>query len=269
MTALPRSAFPLALLHVLAAAASAQQPADSIALSGWVVDARSRQPLPSAYVVVQGVDVRMVTGEGGAFRLMVPRADGYEILVGRFGYMEMHYEIGEEELAEQLVGEQLILPLEPQPLPLEGLEVTVDRLAELEERLESRTRAYSDGPSRAVGRERIERSGPGSALDLVLEQERGLFECWNSPGELCARSRRTATFRSPGGSGESRVRVCLDDRRLWGGTAELHAIPKEEIYRLELYGFGGRGQVRLYTRWFMARKSAEPDHALPPAEFGC
>lgn len=270
MTALPRSALPLALLHLLAGAAvSAQPPADSIALSGWVVDARSRQPLPSVYVVVLGVDVRMVTGEGGAFRLMVPRADGYEILVGRFGYMEMHYEVGEEEVAEQLAGEQLILPLEPQPIPLEGLEVTVDRLAELEERLDRRTRAYTRAV-RTIGPERIGRTGPGTAFDLVIQQSRGgLFECWNSPGELCSRSRRLATLRDPGGSGEKRVLICLDDRRLWGGTAELHAIPKEEVYRLELYGFGGRDHIRLYTRSFMARAASGSTNPLPWGYFGC
>lgn len=244
---------------------SAQEPPDSVVLTGWIVDATSREPLSPAYVLHEETGVRMVTGGGGGFRLVLPRsgpADRYELRAGRFGYLEMHFEIGEE-----LVGEMIILPLEVEPIVLEGLEVTVDRLAELEERLDRRTRAY-DGPARSLDAERIGRMGAPSALDLVLSGSTGLFECWESPGELCARPRPSASFRRSR-SRESRVLVCLDDRRLWGGTAELLAIPSDEIYRVELYGFGGRDQVRLYTRWFMARRSGGERQALPPASFGC
>lgn len=253
------------LVLLLAGGMSAQEPPDSVALTGWIVDATSREPLSSAYVVHEESGVRRVTGGGGAFRLVLPRSGSarrYELRAGRFGYLEMHFEIGEE-----LVGEMIILPLEVEPIALEGLDVTVDRLAELEERLDRRTRAY-DGPARSLDAERIGRMGAPSALDLVLSGSTGLFECWESPGELCARPRQVVTLRGPPPR-ETPVLVCLDERKLWGGTAELLAIPSDEIYRVELYGFGGRNQVRLYTRWFMARRSGGERQALPPASFGC
>lgn len=233
----------------------AQEVPDSVTLSGWIVDATSRQPLSGAYVVVDGSDVRAVTGEGGGFRLAVPSAAGYTLRVGRFGYLEMRFDVGEEEVEEQLAGELLILPLEVAPIEIEGLEVTVDRLAAVERQLERRAASF-DGTARTLEAERIARTGAPSALDVVLASSTGLFECAADPLALCSRPRLSVSLEEGLGPTEAPVPVCLDERPLWGGTAELLAIPAGELYRVEFYGFGSRHGLRLYTRRFMARSAA-------------
>lgn len=236
----------------------AQEVSDSVTLSGWIVDATSRQPLSGAYLVVEGNDARTATGSGGGFRLAVPRAEGYTLRVGRFGYLEMDFRIGAE-----LVSDHLILPLEVDPIEIEGLEVTVDRLAELERQLERRERGYAGGPVRTFDTERIAGMGAPSALDVVLAASTGLFECLESPSVLCARPRQVVTLRGPPPR-ETPVPVCLDERQLWGGTAELLGIPAAELYRVEFYGFGSRAGLRLYTRRFMARSAAQGRRVFLP-----
>lgn len=252
-----------ACLLFLAGVASAQEPPDSVVVRGTVIDATSREALPLAYVVHEGTSTRMITEEDGVFSLTLPPADDYEIRVGRYGYLDMRFQVD-----DQVRAEGVIIPLEPQPIRLAGVEITVDRIARLEERLETRSRQYP-GPVRSLGPEQIAASGVGTALDLIRRRSSGLFECWDTPGELCARRRASASVRNPFPSRERVVLVCVDERRAWGGTAELESISSDEVYRLEFYGLGGRSQIRLYTRWFVARNLGRTSMGLSPVEWTC
>ena len=262
----------LAASLLLGAPASAQQPTDpvgaapeaSLVVHGWVVDATTRQPLAGAYVMDEGSGVRTTVLEDGTFALTVPPADAYDLRAGRFGYWDMRFR------AERgMVGEPLLLRLRPRPVAVEGIEVTVDRLERLEERLERRTRGYAGGAVRTLYAEDLstEADAGRTALDVVVHRSNGmLFECRETPGEICARPRPRPTLDDPGRPREAPITVCVDERRTWGGVAELGSIPAEEIQRVEFFGFGGRDHVRIYSRRFMIVYSRGEGRGLLPVD---
>lgn len=239
---------------------------DSVVLRGWVLDGPSDQPLSDAYVAALELEASTVTGEDGAFRLSLPGAAAYRLRVGRFGYEMMDFRV-----TVDMAGKPLELNLQAAPLAVEGVEITVDRLAELERRLDQRARTYAAGAVRSVDAEEIRSGDFATALEVVLSRGGGmLFECIGSGGTLCARARPTGSLlNNPRDRPtEVPVPVCVDEGRAWGAVGYLRSIPADEVQRIEFYGFGGRGQVRVYTRWFMMRKSADR-RALHPVEWGC
>jgi Ca-activated chloride channel homolog len=68
---------------LLATAAPAPAPLESVTLSGTVRDARTGAPLPNATVAVVGTRIGTVTGPAGSFRLRVPRAGLDRVLTVR------------------------------------------------------------------------------------------------------------------------------------------------------------------------------------------
>lgn len=112
-------------------------PAAAQVLQGRVLEEGSERPVPTAFV-------QLLSGEGepeigvladslGRYRLEVPGPGEYRITAEQLGY---------EPLASHLlsIGDPdrtypLDLVLRPAPLPVEGLEVTAERMAEVRERL--------------------------------------------------------------------------------------------------------------------------------------
>lgn len=130
------------LLHALAAPASAQL------VQGAVVDVRLGQPVPQAVVMLVTSErdhVAIVMADSaGRYAVEVPRTGEYRLVAQRFGYVDM------ETPLLRITDDRnyaLDLQLQPQPVGLEGIEVTVRN----EEVVRWLTREFGENPSSAFG----------------------------------------------------------------------------------------------------------------------
>ncbi len=228
----------------------AQDATSDILIRGRVVDAVTREPLVNAFVVHEPTSTGEVTDSLGRFELQLPLGRQIVLMIGRFGYQDMRFELPDSGIARPLV-----LPLEPDPVMLEGLDVAVDQLAALEGRIESRRRRYLGSARSLVG---DEVRGSGTAYDLVRRTASRAFSCSNDGLELCSRDRRGR---------ERQIRICINEQRAWGGILMLQSLSSEEVYILEIFGFRVT-QVRLYTRSFMLQ-NMKRDIGFQPIEWGC
>ena len=146
------------------------------------------------------------------------------------------------------VDRPLIIAIERDPILLQGLEVTVDRL--------ERRRRFYPGLVRVVSQDDLALSAANTAYDIVRRNVPTLRPCVNQVWNECVMRR---------GSVQPLV-VCIDERPAWGGRDELEAYAAEELYMVEFYDMGRA--VRLYTRWYVDTMMKRP-RALVPIEFGC
>jgi hypothetical protein len=104
---------------------------------------------------------------------------------------------------------------------------------------------------RALDRRWIERFGPrgGSALDLVFQADRRLFECSRDRSHLCTRG-RFITFRNP--YPEDRLFVCVDGWLSLAPVNELNTLPTESVALVEVYA---RSQIRVYTAQYLLSRA--------------
>lgn len=138
----------LTLVGALAGSAEvrAQELADLVALEGEVVDASNNLPLEGAIVSFPGLGLTAVTDSLGYYRLDEIPADTHPIRVFRLGYEEFQADVPINGV------EVLALYLTPGPIPLEGIEVKVVGLGDLD--------------WRPVGTSRQAFVGPGEIEDL-------------------------------------------------------------------------------------------------------
>ncbi len=219
------------------AAVEAQAPADTVLVSGRVVDAETGAVVAGALVSRLGADSATVavTDAGGRFVLRAPRAPSYGIRIEQLGY-----EPSVAALPDSLAHGSVPIRLRPRPLELEGIEVEVmGRLAE-------RRRAAAV-PVSVVDAARIAELGTGATGKEFLHRVLPLTRlCQHPDGRLCF-------FRR----GEPQpVTICLDERPAWQGAAELDHLRPWEIHSIEVYGSGGA--IRVYTRAFMAERRLDP-----------
>lgn len=115
----PKHLFSLILALALLPAGSAA--AQQRALSGRVLDARSREPVPEAQVYAGGTKVSTYTDAAGAFLLSVPTGP-VELRVRRIGYLPAARTIAEGEPAGAIE-----ILLDPAPTELAPMVVTATR----------------------------------------------------------------------------------------------------------------------------------------------
>ena len=238
-----------AALSTMTAAASpveAQQqdqktaPVDGVTLSGEVVDASSRSPIPGAVVRIQETG-RAVLTDGDGRWVMTEVSPGVLTLA----FEQLGYTVVTLTQEARPDPAPIRIALEPKPLVLEGLRVMVDRL---------RLRRLSAGiSSRVLGPEDFAKQSKEllwavrASTGLQLTECRGRYE-----DDYWCVYRRGETF-SPA--------VWIDDRYTFMGLDELEFYWTSEIYAVEIYQYGAA--LRVYTRAFMEAVAEEP-RALRP-----
>lgn len=254
---MPWSKVALAMLFLgLARGVQAQEdPQEHVAVTGQVVDATNGVPLEGATVTIKGTTLRAFTDADGRFSFRtVPRGE-YVWVIDRLGYATWEQPFAASPF------DQLRIGLMPNPVALENVTVTVDRL-EIR-RQQSTLSVHSVGP------EDIRSSPATLAVELMgsrapwavvqcpdnlgatvypLDQENPPGESTlvdpgqqvYDPMEFCIRYRGRAI----------RPAVCLDDRPI--SVVELLAFSSAEIYAMDFVG-GARPQVRLYTEGFLEK----------------
>ena len=224
-------------LAVLGAAAGFASPADAqvqkpvcmddeARIVGVIVDADTKTPLAGAYASVETSDWGSLTTDDGRFLLCGIGAGAHLVTVERLGYETL-----ESRIEANSSGEPVALPMRPDPVLLEGLEIVADRF-------ERRRRAVATSV-RAFDQEAIASSGYWSAADFV-DRQAGVI---TTPCDIS----RCVYYRGR----HVNPTVYLDEFRLIGGWSELESIPTSMLYMVEIYRRGTH--IRAYTHHFMKR----------------
>lgn len=120
-------------------AAQEVEGADPVTLEGEVVDASNNLPIEGAIVSLPGLGLTTATDSLGYYRLDEVPAATHVIRVFRLGYDDFQAEV-------PINGAVLALHMTPGPIPLEGIEVEVVGLSELDWRPVGTTRQAFIGP---------------------------------------------------------------------------------------------------------------------------
>jgi hypothetical protein len=232
---------------VLAAASSvgAQVPSTSV-IRGRVEDATTRQAIEGARVFTEDSTSVAVTDSLGHFDLRTSDDAPWVIHTDRFGYVSQRFDLG-----GAIESARYVLLMEPAPITIEPITVEVEAAIDrLVRNLEARRNSYPSA-MRALDRQWIERFGPrgGSALDLVFQSDRRLFECTADRSHLCVRG-RFITFRNP--YPEDRLFVCVDGWLSLAPVNELNTLPTDAVALVEVYA---RSQVRVYTAQYLLSRA--------------
>lgn len=211
-------------------------------IRGQVVD-RTGAPVPAALVGIALSDQAVMADTAGRFFLPVGRPGRYRIAVEQLGYAPAEVWVEPEDIDRPIV-----IAIERDPILLEGLEVTVDRM--------ERRRRFYPGLVRVVSQDDLALSAANTAYDVLRRYVSNLRPCVNDVRSDCILRRGTV----------QPLVVCLDERPAWGGRDELETYTAEELYLVEVYDMGRA--VRMYTRWYMDTMMKRPK-ALVPIEFGC
>lgn len=230
----------------------AQQDRTGMSVSGVVGNASLGTPLEGALVSIPELRIRTVTDEHGRFLLRgVPRGQHL------WRFQMLGYADWEEEMETQ-DQEFLRVGLLPQPIALENITVTADRL--------ERRRKAAPYSAVVLSPDDIRSAIASSAAELITRRS-------PVPFRSCPPA-RTATAVSPlgnesGGSrplGNPMAHVLVGNCVYWRGrvvppeiyldeevTATsldiLAAYAPDEIYTVEYYNFGTH--IRVYTRHFI------------------
>ena len=220
---------------------------DQPRIVGFVIDAGTELRLPGALVSVEALKWASLTTDDGRFLLCNIGPGVHVVTVERLGYEALSAPVG-----ARVSDEAIRLPMEPDPVVLEGLEIVADRF-------ERRRRAVTV-PVRSYDQEALARSSYWSAAEFVNFQA-GVVTVG------CPSSRRYGYYEDGrsrwmdvpyvGGvhtcvrdRGESvRPVVYLDEAILFGGWDELASVPTSQLYMIEVYSRGR--QIRAYTRTFI------------------
>ncbi len=220
------AAIVVALIAGRAFAQDATEPA-SFDLVGTVAGEHG-EPLPGAFVSVEGSAWGSLTDEAGRFRIRDLDAGRVSLTVQQLGYDTLRWE------GPVAAGTPLALRLTPRPVVLEGLHVVTDRF-------ESRRRAVPTAV-RWFDRTALATAPQETALDFVTARG-GVprVPCHGRWSDRCFIVRGRLTEPA----------VWVDEVPLIGGIDYLDLIPLYELYMVEVYA-GGR-QIRAYTTRFMER----------------
>lgn len=216
-------------------------------LVGAVVEEVTRRPIPGAVVLIEGVP-GTVTDSLGRFSIEGIAPGPHELRVRQFGYLSVTAHVDPPALPDVLVE----IPLAPSPIAIDGLSAVVDRLALMNQRLESRRRATPTSV-RTFDQERLVRSGTATFVDFLLAQPAVLPTSCAIGGltGLCF-VRRGRVIRP---------RVFIDELPAFGGLDELATYAPRDLYLVEIYSSGL--EIRAYTHHFTERMARRPMALLP------
>jgi hypothetical protein len=214
-----------------------------VRVTGWVVDAKTGEPLAGARLGIPWLRTQAVTGRDGGFVLERVPAGSWPVMVRHLGYRAEIMLVPVEA-----AGSEVSLSLSPETMVLEGLAVVTDRF-------ERRRRAAARSVRVLEGAELG--NATGTARDVVMRRL-GLVEvpCESMLGQAiftagpCARVRG---FAAP-------VAVWIDERPAPGGLDALDMYDASELSLVESYA--GGAMVRVYTPPFLdraARTGLQPE----------
>ncbi len=221
-----------------------------ISLVGYLVDFQSGRPISGALATADELDRATTTDARGYFRLRVPDGGRVELRFEQLGYRTTS-----AVLASASARDTLSVAMSPDPIALQGVEVSVAQqgLQSARAKLETRRRAYV-GSVVLLDRARLARSAAASARDDVQAAVPALRPCnVDAVGNLCI--------------GRRPPRVCIDGVRALGGPADLRAYSSDEIDSIELYNRGSL--IVVYTRSYMARAMLRTLPINPIPELEC
>jgi hypothetical protein len=198
-------------------------PPPKVRFVGQVLDAETRRPVVGAYVNVAGARKDGLTDHDGSFRIGNIRTGRYTVEVSELGYQDLSLSVN------IVAGEPLTITLTPDPVLLEGVTVTADRL-------QSRRRS-SPYSVWVFDHAQLANMG-GSAAEVVQH--------------LLFPTRTSCTYWSfrMACSAEADPPVYIDERRAYGGMDELASYGAQDLYLIEMYR-GSGAQVRAYTTSYM------------------
>ncbi len=254
----------LLVVLLLPAPAVGQQTSEPVDVIGAVIDARTGDRISGAVVRFPGAERYTLTREDGFFTLRNVRPGEHEVIVHRLGYQEQTF------LIQVAAGHRHLFELEPAPVVIDGVEVTVgpnpahrilDRAAQ--------TRAWPLRGSPVFwsswDREAIEKAGFDEPMDFLTKGPpriviRPCVGLGLPADRLCVSPPFGGMRMLPAGGGPPvtglaagrgrMLPVFLDDRPL-GALEELDSLTMDLIHRVEVYGDRGEQGIRLYTEGYL------------------
>jgi hypothetical protein len=232
-----------------------------VVIHGRVEDASSREPIAGARVSSDNSSAVHFTDSGGAFAIVIDAGESFTVYVEQYGYLSQRFDLPDEAPSNISV-----LLLEPDPIELDGINVTAESsVTELFRELRSRRNSY-EGSVMAFDRAQLGRFAPvGTAWDFISQRVSDLFECSDARSGLC-RSGRGRSFQNP--NPEVPVLVCVDGWESWGAISELANLDIQSVALIEVYG-RGRGGIRVYTGWYLSSLARTGRLMATPLAWGC
>lgn len=222
----------IALLMILIATPALSQTWPRRDVHGMVVDGATGQPIAGAWVQIADGGDGVYSNREGRFRLQDVRIGTVAFEAAQLGYADFAEEvsIGESDT-------ELRIALAPDPVVLEGIRVTWDRLASRRNAVPFAVRAYDT--------DRIMTSHAFDAYEFV---KLNTFTRPCGPGTCIYRRGRVV-----------RPVVYIDEARYLGGLDDLRGLPLEHLYLVEVIG----AQVRVYTKNFAERLATRGAPLMP------
>jgi hypothetical protein len=264
-------AISLPMLRPRTARLLAQQDTSRIAVTGVVGDAQSGLPIEGAVVAIPEIGLRTVSDRNGRFALSGIPPGEHNWLFRMLGYADWEEEMEVENLERLRVG------LLPQPIALQNITATVDRLAERRKVVGVSVHALSWNDINSVvaasAADVITRRSPAPATSCATDasdtsqpaqQNEQLEPQKQQPAPKKQHPARSAptVLRRPLGGASASVGMCvrwrgmiisptihLDEELTPTPLDVLHGYAPHEIHSIEYYN-GGR-HIRVYTIQFV------------------
>ena len=198
--------------------------ADTATMTGYVVDARFGRPLEGVAVDIDGSRGEVLTNARGVFVIRGLEMGRRQLTASQHGYLTVTLDVEHQ-------GTQLLVRLAPDPLILDGLAVTLDRLERRRRSLPYSVEVLDAGDLAA--------SPTPDVRDFVIRRTgQSVMRCEDG-FELCTVVRGT----------QRPVVLYIDDVLERGGLNQLAAFRPQDLHTVEI--IRGCGTVRAYTRRFV------------------
>ena len=229
------SAAPLAGRGLAAQNFDQEDYAGTARIVGQVGDAETGTPLKGARVAIPGLQKHALTNQDGRFLLADLATGRYNVAAEQLGFFTW-----QDDLEARESGSAVVVRLAPDPIVLEGLEVSADRF---QQRVRSAAVRVRTIDSEALAEH------DGFPLSDLLTSRANLFLGFCSRTVMLAHPQKCQSeFHEHGWAvqpsnpfdhrcvrGRGRPNVYLDEAPLVGGLARLEEYPLDLLYRIEVY----------------------------------
>jgi hypothetical protein len=216
---------------------------------GTVIDAISGTPLANTMVRLVEMRRGVLADSLGRFAMVDVPIGRHTIEVRQYGYEH----VGGEIIV--VVGlPPLDIELAPGPVALEGFTVIADRLALMNQRLQSR-RDATPVSVHALDQMRLARSPARNLIEFLRD------DAFVEPVTCSVLGGRAGGACIWARGVPVRPRVYIDEAPAIGGYDELGTYGPNDLYLVEVYSSGA--EIRAYTHNFMERMAQSPMPLIP------